>query len=166
MPKVGELKRVILGRPPTPVMVRFWNQVRKTDNCWEWIGAKDGDGYGQFTTTNKKNNRAHRFSYEIHKGPIAKGLRVLHSCDNPSCVNPNHLSLGTDADNLKDAINKGRLKLKGEHNPSSKLTENQVREIRELRKSGVSIKDIAARYKVSDFPIRGIINGTRWKHVS
>ena len=91
-------------------MERFWNKVMKiveTDECWEWIAFKNKDGYGLFGY-NGKNQKAHRVSWQLHNGPIPDGLCVLHKCDNPSCVNPNHLFLGTNADNIKDRVNKNR----------------------------------------------------------
>lgn len=86
------------------------NYERGSDGeCWEWLGGKDRHGYGQFRTEKKQHKTmAHRFSYEIHIGPIPDGMKVCHSCDNPSCVNPDHLWVGTQADNVRDMIAKGR----------------------------------------------------------
>lgn len=91
---------------------RLENKLNKTDNCWNWTGRLDRDGYGMVDGVLRKNygQRAHRVSYQIYKGDIPNGLVVLHSCDNPSCCNPDHLSVGTQADNVKDAQMKGRLK--------------------------------------------------------
>jgi hypothetical protein len=88
---------------------RFWARVRKSDGCWEWTGAcfKCG-GYGQFTIEHGQQVRAHRHSWELHNGPIPKGLWVLHRCDNPKCVRPDHLFLGTCTDNARDMMAKGR----------------------------------------------------------
>lgn len=93
--------------------VRFWRkvQVGSPDECWEWIGGKDTNGYGTFRVNRPGLNmdRAHTFSFRIHFGEIAKGNEIMHSCDNRTCVNPKHLSQGTHADNMKDASVKGRL---------------------------------------------------------
>ena len=90
-------------------------KVIKTDYCWEWTGLKYPSGYGRFC-----KKYAHRFSYEIHKGEIYNNLKVCHSCDNPSCVNPEHLWLGTQKDNVQDRDKKGR-GIGGDNQPSLKL---------------------------------------------
>lgn len=90
------------------LIVRFINKIEKTDSCWLWIGAKNKVGYGYFQDKLTRNKYAHRFSYNHFKGFIADGLFVLHNCDNPSCVNPDHLFLGTHDDNMKDAVRKNR----------------------------------------------------------
>ena len=153
---------------PTKIdpVTRFWSQVVKQESgCWEWIGAKDKDGYGQFTA-NDRNNRAHRYSYQLHKGEIPTGVRVLHTCDNPPCINPEHLVLGSDLDNVMDAIEKGRLKVKGEDNPAAKLTEEQVVEIRKLAGTGLTQRAIGKRFGVCQYTVRMIVIGRNWKHVS
>lgn len=86
---------------------RFWKYVVKSESCWLWIGSKGSRGYGQLHI-NRKPVRAHRFSWELHYGPIPAGMEVCHHCDNPPCVRPDHFFLGTQADNLKDMVNKGR----------------------------------------------------------
>jgi len=86
-----------------PVEERFWSKVQKTPTCWTWTGGKDSRGYGKFDDTSP-----HRFSWVLHFGPIPEGLWVCHSCDNPSCVNPEHLRLWTPKQNSKDRDSKGR----------------------------------------------------------
>jgi hypothetical protein len=86
---------------------RFWDKVRKTKGCWDWVGRKNNSGYGYFSLNNKIQG-VHRFSWLIHNGSIPKGMCVCHYCDNKICVNPKHLWLGTHKDNMKDMVIKGR----------------------------------------------------------
>jgi hypothetical protein len=87
--------------------IRFWNKVNKTKKCWEWLATKNNKGYGRIQV-NGKSRLAHRISYGLKNGEIPRGLEVLHKCDNPLCVNPKHLFLGTHKDNLQDMAKKGR----------------------------------------------------------
>ena len=86
---------------------RFWAKVDKRDGCWGWTGSGTKFGYGNFYVNNKMV-RAHRFSYELHKGPVPNGHFVMHTCDNPKCTNPEHLEVGTNQENIKDMRRKGR----------------------------------------------------------
>ena len=88
-------------------MKRFWDKVEKTDGCWMWTASTFNDGYGKFKFEGK-NRRAHRMSWIIENGEIPEGMLVMHSCDNPLCVNPSHLSLGTPKENTRDMVNKNR----------------------------------------------------------
>jgi hypothetical protein len=155
---------------------RFWSKVAITANsekCWNWIGSKRRRGYGQFHVSispNKERNLVStRVSYLLHYkiDPLEK--IVLHKCDNPSCVNPNHLSLGTNKDNTKDMMNKNRGTKQfenGEKHSQSKLTEIQVLEIRELYpKSNLTQKEFAKNYNVDASLISIIVNRKRWTHI-
>jgi hypothetical protein len=129
--------------------------------CWNWTAARPDGRYGIIATFQGGNRYAHRVSYEHHKGPIPKGIFVCHSCDNPACINPDHLFLGTPAENTADALRKGRM-ARGERS-NSKLTEHQVRAIRESR---ARLVDLANRYGVTISAICHIKSRKNWKHVS
>lgn len=86
---------------------RFWPRITKSDGCWIWPGAKNADGYGDVAILGTKR-KAHRLAWEVTKGPIPEGLFVCHKCDNPPCVNPDHLFVGTNSDNMRDMSSKGR----------------------------------------------------------
>ena len=99
------------GRPVLPVEIRFNTKylINEHTDCWEWTAATNNIGYGMFRFDNYKMRTAHRVSYELHKGPIPQGKVVCHTCDNPKCVNPDHLWVGTLKDNAQDMVNKGRV---------------------------------------------------------
>lgn len=152
-------------RRPFPE-TRFWNNTIKKSNkeCWNWIAANDSMGYGHFMV-NGKTVKAHRYSYEYHNNKIPFGLCVLHKCDNRKCVNPNHLFLGTQLDNIKDRDNKNR-QAKGEHLPISKLTKEQVIQIRKLYKSTkTSTRKLGYEFNVSCSTIKAILTNRTWKHI-
>jgi hypothetical protein len=140
------------------------SSVTVFDGCHEWIRGKDKSGYGMFYA-NGKTYKAHRVAYFMNKGDPSE-LCVCHSCDNPSCVNPSHLFLGTVQDNNQDRHNKGRSKNKptpGEAHNMAKLSNEDVLYIR----SSLDClqKDLASRYKVSVPTISNIQNGKTWKHI-
>lgn len=144
-------------------LAKFLAQVDKSgpNGCWIWTGRTlPPSGYGQLG----RHDYAHRVSYDLHKGPIPKGKRVCHSCDNPPCVNPDHLWTGTQAENLQDMALKGR-STRGASNPQAKLTEQQVHEMWDLFLSGVRQKTIAAKFSVHAQYVSLIFCGHRWKHI-
>lgn len=144
---------------------RFWHRVRKASGCWSWRGAKDRDGYGIFRGEHNGRvyNKAHRFSYAIHRGEIGK-LHVLHRCDNPTCVNPEHLFLGTIADNMADKIAKGRGRVaRGMDAGHAKLTEEEAIAIRGDPRPHV---EIASDYGVAASTITSLKNNVSWRHLS
>jgi predicted transcriptional regulator len=118
---------------------RFWQKVniKSPDECWEWIAGKHPQGYGTFGMGSGKSVYAHRMAYFLHYGINPKSNHVCHHCDNPSCVNPSHLFLGTHRDNMQDMVAKNRnVAHSGEDNGNSKLTNAQTKEIKRLYKSG------------------------------
>lgn len=155
----------------TPLVTRFWQKVNKTKTCWLWTGFKMAWGYGGIAKDNSRPMKqlyAHRVSWEIHNGPIPAGLSVLHNCpggDNPACVNPAHLYLGTHKDNMADMVAKGR-SLKGEKCPNAKLTKAQVLKIVSAYRSGEKSKVIAKRFKIHYQSVRDIVRGKVWGHVT
>lgn len=143
---------------------RFWAKVIKTEDCWIWIGARTKRGYGVFGPHHGQALRAHRVAWELTYGPIPEGLRTLHKCDTPFCVRPDHLFLGTDADNNHDMFIKGRAnKAKGETHCRAKLTESDVREIRNLlpMPRGQRVR-LAKQYGVTYGAIWAIASGKNW----
>jgi hypothetical protein len=147
---------------------RLYSRIVKNGECWEYQGCRDRFGYGCFGMGRQKYVLAHRFSWELHNGPIPEDLCVLHKCDNPHCVNPDHLFLGTRAENSKDMQRKGRgrtVPKPGALNPAAKLTEDQVREIRRLHESGVSRKALQAAFKITACPIDRIVRNIGWRNV-
>jgi hypothetical protein len=141
-------------------IVKFWSKVNRTDGCWLWTDAPDPGGYGLLRVGRRKF-RAHRVSWMIAYGDIPGGLFVCHHCDVKACVRPDHLFLGTPADNVQDAARKGRLPL-GERNHKSKLTREQVGVIRSRIAAGESMYSLAREYGVSRPSIRAIRLGTSW----
>lgn len=157
------------GPKPRPAEERFWAMVQKTDTCWLWVGkrsAKPGY-YGSFNVggTNAKTVRTSRFAFELTNGPIPDGLDVLHTCDNPPCVNPAHLYLGDAMRNSRDAVERGRMR-KGNRHPWSRLTEDDVRAIRSSStgKRGEQLV-LARRFGVGRGNISAILCNKSWKGV-
>ena len=135
------------------IIKRFWKYVDKQgpNECWEWIGCKDNNGYGQLGIKGKKQG-AHRISWAIaHKTwPIPIGKQINHTCDNESCVNPAHLYLGTQQDNMRD---------------KSALTLEDVREIRKFRTEGYKLRELEIMYGYTTQFIGQICSYKRWKNV-
>jgi hypothetical protein len=141
-----------------PIESRFWSKVDKSDGCWIWKGQRGYKGYGKFYTQGKAHVRAHRFSYTLVNGPIPDGLFVCHHCDNRACVRPDHLFLGTNTDNMRDASRKGRIS-------SQALTPDQVREIRDLHSQGHSARALGVRFGVDRKTIRNLLRGNSYRYV-
>ncbi len=139
---------------------RFWEQVERTDGCWLWTGGLSDKGYGVHHKDGRKIG-AHRYSYELHKGPLGKA-HALHSCDNPKCVNPDHLRPGTHQDNMQDAKERRRFNpRRGSASNKARLTERQVADILVSSESGA---EIARQLGVSRSTIYAVRNGQNWRH--
>ncbi|KKM18276.1 hypothetical protein LCGC14_1667300 [marine sediment metagenome] len=175
--------------PVQTFLDRFWSkvEVKNPDECWNWKAGKTSDGYGIFYVgwIDKKPIReyAHRLMWELNFVQIPKGLQVLHKCDNPPCVNPAHLFCGTQGDNVRDAVSKGRLipdiekaksvfrnnpelQARGERQGSSKLTAKQVSEIRlEYAGKYITQRELAKKYGVRQVTIWAILQRKTWDHI-
>lgn len=157
-------------KPPTEEE-RFWHRVRKTDSCWLWEGATDSGLYGVFWAIKKgrrRPTRAHRFAYELAIGPIPKGLHVRHLCNTPLCVRPDHLTVGTDADNAQDKVKAGRSRrglphMQGEHHPLALLTSDEARYI---RFSTTTTRELASELGVGIYVIQGVRSGKTYREAA
>lgn len=151
---------------------RFWAKVDTSagpEGCWPWTGARDPDGYGRFRASDGRTVLAHRESLALAGRPAAPGQAACHSCDNPPCVNPAHLSVAAQAENLADMDRKGRRRGAppiGEQHHSARLTEDLVREIRARSAEGTNQPTLAAMYGVRQSSISKLLLGRTWRHVS
>ena len=158
------------SKPEKPLVHRFYSRIVRSDNpddCWIWVGkiAKKRGSYGAISVAGNKTRLAHRVSWEIANGAsVPVSLMVLHSCDNPRCVNPNHLSLGTALDNSNDARARGRTAC-GERAFGAKLTGDSVKFIRWLLSEGAVRADVARQYKTTPGNISLIRDRINWRHV-
>lgn len=150
-------------------LIRF-NRSFQIDSkgCWNWRLCRDKDGYGYFSGSGQ--TRAHRFAYTAFRGSVPAGMYVCHTCDNPSCVNPDHLFLGTQADNKADCDRKGRGPL-GETHGNSRLTVSAVRDIlKNCRPLGAhhswwSVREFARKYGVDPCTVGDVLKRRTWRHV-
>ncbi len=159
-------------RPIDPLKMNlsgFWSRIQYggEDDCWEWTGGRTVTGYGLYKTF-----YAHRIMASVMKGGDVGDFVVCHKCDNPPCCNPHHLFVGTLGDNARDARDKGRLRLeeawascRGEKNPLTKLTADDVREIKRRARNGEGATKIAKDYPCGNTAISNIVKGRNWAHI-
>lgn len=154
-----------------------WNPRRKTpierfeskiyyglDGCWHWIGCLDQFGYGRFTSIIVKEVLAHRVAYEIYVGPIGN-FYVCHTCDNPSCVNPSHLFLGSQLDNVADSVRKGRAKrASGDLASNAKITKADAKKIRSMA-GQFTQSELGKMFGIGQSAVGKIINNNTWKGI-
>lgn len=159
--------------PKTPSEL-FWEKVDKSGDCWRWLGAKKGgrnNAYGSFMTggrIHRKQWYAHRYSYFLANGHLPDKCLILHSCDIPDCVNPAHLTAGTQTQNMQQASKRNRLKpynRAGEKNHRATLTEAQVVQIKSLIASGITMISIAEKFQTKYGRIADIKSGRAWAHI-
>jgi hypothetical protein len=155
-----------MSPPRLSIESRLQKHIKKLDGCWVFTGSLDKDGYGVFNYGRGKQVRAHRMSYEFYISQIPKGYLVCHKCDNPSCINPSHLFLGSHKDNTQDMIKKDRkICLKGSKHHYSKITETDVLAIRQKRLLGLKLKNIGNEFAISFQTVSSICKGKTWKHI-
>lgn len=177
---MAELLNTPSPTDPLGILVspRFDANVQKGDGCWEWSGSLMNSGYGRFNLK-KRWQSAHRMAYSATHGPIPEGLLVCHKCDNPRCVRPSHLFLGTCKDNVHDCIRKGRCSsgdshwlrrtpgvMAGEANPHAMLTESQVIAMLTCLSDGMTRQEVADKFKVRKEIVSRIDRGKSWSHVT
>jgi hypothetical protein len=159
------MARAELHAPIDERMARYTDWSRGETACWEWTGSKDRKGYGRLGIAGIPE-LAHRIAYRLHRGEIPEGAHVCHHCDNPSCVNPMHLFVGTNADNMRDMVEKGRQSHPvGEQHPQAKVTAAQVVEIRERYSQGERPIRLAQEYGIAACTVNNIAAGRSWKSV-
>jgi hypothetical protein len=153
---------------------RFWSHVDKSADCWTWNLYRNSRSYGQFVVSVGGKARAitpSRFSWELHNGPVPKGMLVCHRCDNRICVRPDHLFLGTAKDNSRDASRKGRFAAQkdprirqGDNSPGRKLSSKDVLDIRRLSCGGMSQRELASKFSISKGQIYNIVHRKQWNY--
>ena len=158
-----------MPKHPVSLYDRLFRYVRKTDSCWLWTGAKISTGYG-LIRIDGSGRLVHRVAWELHTGePVPLKLCVLHRCDTPLCVNPDHLFVGSRADNVHDMDAKGRRvnnQPRGEWAANSKLTESEVIRIRQMFSNGESRRAIADTFDIALPTVHQIVRRLTWRHVA
>jgi len=170
------------AQPLIDAAIRFWRKVNKhgpmmrkeLGRCWIWIGARRNGGYGVFHPAGMGRNatmNANKFAWEQVNGPVPIGKVLMHRCDYPPCIRPSHHCLGTQTENMRDASQKGRLKgpkpwQRGELHRNHKLTEEQVNEIRELRRQGWTLATLSKKFSISISNVHEIVSRQIWAHLS
>lgn len=163
---MDKIEASLLPIPPLSIddFVRFISKVEKTETCWLWKAGKSG-GYGSFRLLNV-HYKSHRVSWRWHKKVDPGHNRVLHTCNTPLCVNPEHLFLGSHSENMKQAFDSGRNSISGILNPRATFQESDVKAIRALSKAGISPSKIQAAYPWATVgAVQNVINYRTWRHL-
>lgn len=168
----GQPRRYVKGHhqkmmPKADIALRFWSKVDRTGSCWIWVSTKNRSGYGVFGMGRKVGMRlAHRLSFEwANSAAIPAGLFVCHRCDNPACIRPEHLFLGTQDDNMRDAAMKERTQ-RGTDRVIAKLDPGMVRQIRARASQGERLAWLARDFGVARTTIEAVVTGRTWRHVA
>lgn len=143
---------------------KLLSSIKDVNGCWEWQGARHRQGYGNFPYK-RSVHLAHRISWKLFKGEIPINMKVCHKCDNPPCVNPDHLFLGYQKDNVNDMFKKQRKDHKGEKHPRVKLTKQQILEIRDLLNRGITQEIICSKYGITNSHVGSIKHRRTWKDI-
>lgn len=143
---------------------RFFSKVEKSDGCWIWKGCVNKDGYGKMGDGAGSSVGAHIVSWTLANGPVPAGMNVCHECDNPPCVKPDHLFLGTQLDNIQDRVKKNRC-ASGVRSYRHTLDPEKVLSMRRMRESGISYREIGEAFGVNDSAAWKAINGSTWRRV-
>ena len=154
--------------PRKTVEERFWEKVAKggPDDCWPFTGARSPKGYGVLNRSSHGEGFAHRRALGLSGVEVPPQLCVLHSCDNPACCNPAHLSLGDRAENNRQMVERGRrASFAGSHNNNAKLTAEDVRAIRRLAAGGAAKRSLGRQFGISEVQVGRIVRGERWREI-
>ena len=154
----------------TDIERRFWSKVDKSGLCWLWTAFRHPKGYGSYSfrvDARQETWATHRFAWNLLVGAIPEGMHVLHHCDNPPCVNPDHLYVGTNLDNVRDRVRRGRsADVQGENDGMAKLKDADVRRIWSLCKQGVSQSRAARAHGIHKATVNDIMHRRTWRHIT
>jgi hypothetical protein len=163
-PEMVDRRRATIQSRTRPFEERFWEKVDKSGDCWEWTAGRIPSGYGS-VYYQEQRQPAHRVAWQLVNGPIPPGMFVCHRCDNPPCVRPDHLFLGTPADNSADRDRKGRSNPPRGERSRTRLTADDVIVIRDMRRLGASQAWLGRAYGLSPTAIAHICHRRTWRHV-
>lgn len=154
----------------TPFEEQFWARVERADGCWAWLGPRKQGSYGVTRSPDRRPIGAHRLAWQLANGrALGRHEYVCHRCDNPICVRPDHLFVGSQLDNMRDAKAKGRTRnpnpARGERCKTSKLTPEAVTEIRRAFLAGEGCRPIARRFGIDRAQVKRIVRGQSWAHL-
>lgn len=160
----GCLRSIHRKNYQSDMKAKLIGKIKKINGCWEWQGSRNKKGYGHLSYK-RKVELAHRISWLMFKGKIPNDMKVCHKCDNPPCINPSHLFLGSQKENVKDMFQKKRKIHEGINHPGAKLTNENIKEIRKLLREGKTQQYIADKYNISNGHVGSIKHRRTWKEI-